>query len=207
MPGVNLIATRTYDSRDKDTSGDFGYGWSLTTTNMAVETSSVLGAGFIQTETQLPATQVNPLGDLGSLGGLGGIRRAAWNRPAARPGEPPSRDPVQLPEHPERLRDHRTSRRDGREVPHGIHRGDLHLRRPALGHDEYLFRPGARHGHDGDPGSSDEQQCDRVARAGRAGLVHRPIDWPSLQPNKLEVHCRRRHDLHHQQDVWPRERH
>ncbi len=71
--GIDLSATRTYDSRQKNTSGDFGYGWSLSTTQYSVETSSVLGAGFIQTETQQPATQINPLGGLGSLPGLGGF--------------------------------------------------------------------------------------------------------------------------------------
>ncbi len=75
IPSGNLAltATRTYDSRTKDVSGDFGYGWSLADTNVKVETSAVLGEGFIQTETQLPATQVDPLGGLGSLGGLGGF--------------------------------------------------------------------------------------------------------------------------------------
>ena len=73
--GIPLTVTRTYNSMDKDTSGDFGYGWSLSVTNIKVETSAVLGAGFIQTETQLPASQVNPLGSFGGLGGglLGGL--------------------------------------------------------------------------------------------------------------------------------------
>ena len=66
VPGVSLTVTRTYDSRQKNVSGDFGYGWSLSTSNATVSTSSVLGAGFIQTETQLPASQVNPLGGLGT---------------------------------------------------------------------------------------------------------------------------------------------
>ncbi len=68
-----ITVTRTYDSRTKDTSGDFGYGWSLSTTNVTVDASSVLGAGFIETETQLPASQVDPLGGLGGLVGLGGF--------------------------------------------------------------------------------------------------------------------------------------
>ena len=73
--GIPLTVTRTYNSMDKDTSGDFGYGWSLSVTNIKVETSAVLGEGFIQTETQLPASQVNPLGSFGGLGGglLGGL--------------------------------------------------------------------------------------------------------------------------------------
>ena len=76
LPGVTLTATREYDSRLKNVSGDFGYGWTLQTTQASVTASSVLGAGFIETETQLPATQVDPLGGLGSLlggGGLGGL--------------------------------------------------------------------------------------------------------------------------------------
>ena len=125
-----ITATRTYSSRTKDTSGDFGYGWSLSTTQCQVETSSVLGEGFIQTETQLPATQVNPLGrSLGGLGGLGGFGglpgsgcRRAWEAE-------PARDPVQLPEHAERLRDDLSARWDAGEVHHGIHRRDLQLRR------------------------------------------------------------------------------
>ena len=71
--GLPITVTRTYDTRTKNTSGDFGYGWSLSTSNIQVETSSVLGAGFIETETQLPATQINPLGSLAGLGGLGGL--------------------------------------------------------------------------------------------------------------------------------------
>ena len=35
--------------------------------------SSVLGAGFIETETQLPASSLNPLGGFGGLGGLPGL--------------------------------------------------------------------------------------------------------------------------------------
>ena len=72
--GFPITATRTYDSRVKGTQGDFGFGWNLSTTDVKVESSSVLGAAFIQTETQLPATQVDPLGGLGGgLGGFGGL--------------------------------------------------------------------------------------------------------------------------------------
>ena len=70
--GQSITITRTYDTRSKNVEGDFGYGWSLSETDIHVETSSVLGAGFIQTETQLPPTQVNPLGSLAGLGELGG---------------------------------------------------------------------------------------------------------------------------------------
>jgi RHS repeat-associated protein len=73
MPGLPLTATRTYDSRTREIQGDFGYGWTLGVSNVRVETSSVLGAGFIQTQTQLPPTQIDPLGGLGSLAGLGGL--------------------------------------------------------------------------------------------------------------------------------------
>ena len=87
--GIDLAATRTYDSRHKDTSSDFGYGWTLSTT-FSVETSSVLGAGFIQTETQQPATQVNPLGGLGGLGGSAALAacRASVCRRALEAGRP-----------------------------------------------------------------------------------------------------------------------
>ncbi len=71
--GFPITITRTYDSRQDDTVGDFGYGWSLSTTNVQVEASSVLGAGFIETETQQTATSTNPLGGLGGLGGLPGL--------------------------------------------------------------------------------------------------------------------------------------
>jgi YD repeat-containing protein len=73
--GLPITVTRTYDSRIKDTPGDFGYGWSLSTTNIKVEASSVLGEGFIQTETQLAASSLSPLGGLGGglLGGLPGL--------------------------------------------------------------------------------------------------------------------------------------
>ena len=71
--GFPITVTRTYDSRQDGISGDFGFGWSLSTTNITVEASSVLGAGFIETETQLPATSLSPLGGLGGLGGLPGL--------------------------------------------------------------------------------------------------------------------------------------
>jgi YD repeat-containing protein len=73
--GFPITVTRTYDSRTKDTPGDFGYGWGLSTTNITVEASSVLGKGFIQTETQLAASSLNPLGGIGGglLGGLPGL--------------------------------------------------------------------------------------------------------------------------------------
>ncbi len=71
--GLPITITRTYSSMQKDVSGDFGYGWSLSTSNIQVSASSVLGAGFIETETQLPASSLNPLGGLGGLGGLPGL--------------------------------------------------------------------------------------------------------------------------------------
>ncbi len=71
--GQTITITRTYDSRTKDIVGDFGYGWSLSETNLQVETSAVLGEGFIQTETVIPPRQVSPGGGLGGLGGLGGF--------------------------------------------------------------------------------------------------------------------------------------
>ncbi len=73
--GMNLEVSRTYDSRTKDISGDFGYGWSLSDNDVKVETSSVLGAGFIQTQTVIPPRQVSlpGLGGLGGLGGFGGL--------------------------------------------------------------------------------------------------------------------------------------
>ncbi len=73
--GLPITVSRTYDSRTKDTQGDFGYGWSLSTNNIKVEASSVLGEGFIQTETQLAASSLNPLGGLGGglPGGLPGL--------------------------------------------------------------------------------------------------------------------------------------
>jgi RHS repeat-associated protein len=71
--GFPLTITRNYDSRQKETSGDFGFGWSLSTTNIQIAASSVLGAGFIETETQLGASSLNPLGGFGGLGGLPGL--------------------------------------------------------------------------------------------------------------------------------------
>ena len=71
--GLPITITRTYNSETKDTSGDFGFGWSLSTSNVNIGASSVLGSGFIETETQLQASQTNPLGGLGGLGGLPGL--------------------------------------------------------------------------------------------------------------------------------------
>ena len=71
--GQTITITRTYDSRTKDIVGDFGDGWSLSETNFQVETSAVLGEGFIQTETVIPPRQVSSGGGLGGPGGLGGF--------------------------------------------------------------------------------------------------------------------------------------
>ena len=69
MPGVPITATRTYDSRDEERLGRFRLRLELCQTTQASGRDVVgAGCGFIQTETQLPATQVNPLGGLGGLG-------------------------------------------------------------------------------------------------------------------------------------------
>ncbi len=36
--GIPITVTRTYNSMDKNTSGDFGYGWTISVSNMKVET-------------------------------------------------------------------------------------------------------------------------------------------------------------------------
>src|SRR4029079_12254216 len=41
--GVPLTITRTYDSRKKDTKGDFGYGWTLSYQNVNLQRSRALG--------------------------------------------------------------------------------------------------------------------------------------------------------------------
>jgi RHS repeat-associated protein len=49
--GMPITLTRTYDSRTSTQSGDFGFGWSYSISQIKVSRSSVLGAQIIQTET------------------------------------------------------------------------------------------------------------------------------------------------------------
>ncbi|NQU09335.1 RHS repeat protein, partial [bacterium] len=54
--GLPIQATRTYDTRNALSSGDFGYGWSLTVDDIKVTQANVLGdGGFEQTVEQVQA--------------------------------------------------------------------------------------------------------------------------------------------------------
>ena len=184
-PGFPITVTRTYDSRDKDTQGDFGYGWSLSMTQRPGR--DVVGARA--RASSRPRRSCPPrrsirweaLAGLAASAGFGGL---PGHRPAAGPGKPAGRDPVQLPEHAERLRDDLPARWDAENVPHGLHRGDLQLRGPAAGDDEHLLRAAARNGHHGNARRPDQQQRDRLARAGRAGDVHRPSTGQVYNPTR-----------------------
>ena len=44
--GMPLTVIRTYDSRNRDTSGDFGYGWDMTTSGLKLTESCTMGLGW-----------------------------------------------------------------------------------------------------------------------------------------------------------------
>ena len=50
VSGAAFTVIRSYDSRDKEESGDFGYGWKLTTGGASIEVSQVLGKNWYQAE-------------------------------------------------------------------------------------------------------------------------------------------------------------
>jgi RHS repeat-associated protein len=54
-PGISFSVTRTYDSKKRNESSDFGYGWSLVTNTMQVTTSGSLGTGIYQFAEKIPS--------------------------------------------------------------------------------------------------------------------------------------------------------
>ena len=126
--GLPITVTRTYDTRTKNTSGDFGYGWSLSTSNIQVETSSVLGRGLHRDGNATAGDPDQPARQSGRTWRAWWARRnrrASWNRSAAWSGKQASRNPVQLPEHAERLCDDLSAERHERTIPDGLHGGYL----------------------------------------------------------------------------------
>jgi hypothetical protein len=69
VAGIPLRITRTYDSRDRGTVGDFGFGWNLDLTQVTVTTTNAPGIGWFGNASFpggigtycLQATQAHPV--------------------------------------------------------------------------------------------------------------------------------------------------
>ena len=60
--GIPLTVTRTYDSRKKDTKGDFGYGWTLSYQNVNLQRNRPLGESWETYQQGLLTFCVRPIG-------------------------------------------------------------------------------------------------------------------------------------------------
>ena len=130
---------------DKDTSGDFGYGWSLSVTQHQGRDIVGAGRGIHPDRDAAPAVagRTRWAASAGSaasagFGGLPGIGLPPGL--ASRPAE----IQYSFQNTQNDLRDDLPARRDEGTVHHGLHGGDLQLRRPAAGDDEHLLRPARR---------------------------------------------------------------
>lgn len=60
--GIPLTVTRTYDSRKKDTKGDFGYGWTLSYQNVSLQRNRPLGETWESYQQGLLTFCIRPIG-------------------------------------------------------------------------------------------------------------------------------------------------